>query len=70
MRLKQTVAPESQYIVDLIKMGSPIGKVIRRDVEANVRSPIRPYGDASFLSMREDFFGERTREQPRSYDLW
>lgn len=70
MRLKQTVAPESQYIVDLIKMGSPIGKVIRRDMEANVRSPIRPYGDASFLSMREDFFGERTREQPRSYDLW
>ena len=74
MRLKQTVEPESQYIVDLIKMGSPIGKMIRRDMEPNIKSPIRPYGDASFLSMRDDFFGEgaaRTRQyQERSYEQW
>jgi EF-hand domain pair len=31
LKLKQTVEPDNQYIVDLIKMGSPIGKVIRTD---------------------------------------
>lgn len=42
-------------------MGSPISMVIRRDVDPNVRSPIRPYGEASFLSMRDDFFGDGTK---------
>ena len=31
LKLKQTVDPDNQYIVDLIKVGSPIGKVIRTD---------------------------------------
>jgi hypothetical protein len=58
MKLKQTIEPENQFIVDLIKVGSPIGKIIRTDQEANVRSPIRPYGDGSFLSLRDHFFAD------------
>lgn len=58
MKLKQTIDPDNQYIVDLIKVGSPIGKVVRTDLDPNLRSPIRPYGDASFLSLRDQFFGE------------
>jgi hypothetical protein len=50
--------PENQYILDICKVGSPIGKLLRSDQEANVKSPIRPYGDASFLSMRDQFFSE------------
>lgn len=53
LKLRQECEPENQYIVDLIKVGSPIGKLLRSDQEPNVRSPIRPYGDASFLSMRD-----------------
>lgn len=31
MKLKQVFEPENQYIVDLIKVGSPIGKIIKSD---------------------------------------
>jgi hypothetical protein len=53
LKLKQTIEPDNQYIVDLIKVGSPIGKVVRTELDPNLRSPIRPYGDASFLSLRD-----------------
>ena len=56
--MKQTIEPDNQYIVDLIKVGSPIGKRVRTDLDPNLKSPIRPYGDASFLSLRDHFFGE------------
>lgn len=62
MKLKQQIEPENQFIVDLIKVGSPIGKIIRSDQEANVRSPIRPYGDGSFLSLRDHFFADNSQQ--------
>ena len=58
LKLKQTIEPDNQYIVDLIKVGSPIGKVVRTELDPNLRSPIRPYGDASFLSLRDQFFSD------------
>ena len=53
LKLKQSIEPDNQYIVDLIKVGSPIGKRVRTDLDPNLKSPIRPYGDASFLSLRD-----------------
>ena len=69
LKLKQTIEPDNQYIVDLIKVGSPIGKVVRTELDPNLRSPIRPYGDASFLSLRDQFFSEGFHPTYAGYDL-
>lgn len=69
MKLKQTIEPDNQYIVDLIKVGSPIGKVVRTELDPNLRSPIRPYGDASFLSLRDQFFSDGFQPTTGAYEM-
>ncbi len=53
----------------MIKVGSPIGKVVRTELDPNLRSPIRPYGDASFLSLRDQFFSEGFQPTTNGYDM-
>lgn len=43
--------------------------MVRTELDPNLRSPIRPYGDASFLSLRDQFFSDGFQPTTGAYEM-
>lgn len=43
--------------------------MVRTELDPNLRSPIRPYGDASFLSLRDHFFAEGINPTQHTFEM-